>query len=233
LVNISALNKGETALNVHAKILIIALACASNVFMAKAWAAGSDRSGVYLGIGGGATRTTIDDLESGINANLIRAGFTNATTETKSNSGMYKAFIGYSFNAYFAIEGTYFNLGRFTFDSTVTPTGTLHGETKSQGGNLDIVLSYPFDEGVILFGRIGADYAKSNADLMTSGSVSIDTSSTTESSWGRHYGLGLGYEFSGHTGVRGEWEYYQIPDGTNTHTQAKVDVLAVSLYYKF
>jgi OOP family OmpA-OmpF porin len=217
----------------RAGILIAILSCVLNVLMTETCVAGSDGSGVYFGIGGGATRTTIDDLESGINAELLRAGFTSATTETNSNSGMYKAFIGYNFNQYFALEGSYFNLGKFTFDTNVTPSGTLHGETKSQGGNLDIILSYPFDEGVILFGRIGADYAKSKADLIGTGSVSINTSSTSESSWGRHFGLGLGYEFSQHTGVRGEWEYYQIPDGTNTHTQAKVDVIALSLYYRF
>jgi len=213
-------------------ILIAVLTCFLNVLMTEVCAAGSDGSGVYFGIGGGATRTTIDNLESGINSNLLQAGFTSANTETNNKGGMYKAFIGYSFNPYFGIEGTYFNLGTFTFDTSVTPTGTLHGETRTQGGNLDFILSYPID-GVILFGRIGADYAQSKADLSGTGSIGVLTSRTSENAWGRHYGIGLGYEFSGHTGVRGEWEYYQIPDGTNTHTQARVDALEVSLYYKF
>ena len=209
------------------------MTCASNLFLAPAWAAGSDGSGVYFGIGGGATRTTIDDLTSGLNQTLLRAGFTTATTDTNGHSGMYKAFIGYSFNPYFAIEGTYFNLGKFSFDANVTPTGTLHGETRSQGGNLDVILSYPFEEGWILLGRIGADYAKSEVELSGTGSVSVLNSTTSETAWGRHYGLGIGYQFNQHTGLRGEWEYYQIPDGTNTHTQAKVDVIELSLYYKF
>jgi OOP family OmpA-OmpF porin len=220
-------------MNMHAKFLIIALPCALNVFMTNVWAAGSDGSGVYLGIGGGVSRTNIDDLTSGLNQSLVRAGFTSATTDTSDKSGNYKAFLGYSFNPYFGLEATYFNLGKFTFETNVTPDGTLHGETKSQGGSLDIMLSYPFEEGFILLGRIGADYAKSKADLMGTGSVTVLNSSTTETGWGRHFGLGLGYEFSKHTGVRGEWEYLQIPDGTNTHTEVKVDVFEVSLYYKF
>src|SRR4051812_44739499 len=150
--------------------------------MTTAWAAG-DGSGVYLGIGGGVSRTNIDDLTSGLNQTLLRAGFTSASTDTSDKSGNYKAFLGYSFNPYFAIEGTYFNLGKFTFDTTVTPSGTLHGETSSQGGTLDIVLSYPFEEGYILLGRIGTDYAKSKADLMGTGSVTLLNSSTSESAW--------------------------------------------------
>ena len=114
-------------------ILIVVLTCFLNVLMTEVCAAGSDGSGVYFGIGGGATRTTIDNLESGINSNLLQAGFTSANTETNNKGGMYKAFIGYSFNPYFGIEGTYFNLGTFTFDTSVTPTGTLHGETRTQG----------------------------------------------------------------------------------------------------
>jgi OOP family OmpA-OmpF porin len=228
-----SVNKGETALDKHARIFITALAWGSILLMTPAWAAGSDGSGVYFGIGGGVARTNIDDLTSGMNQTLLRAGFTSATTDTSDKSANYKAFLGYSFNAYFGIEATYFNLGKFTFENNVTPSGTLHGETKSQGGSLDIMLSYPFEEGFILLGRIGADYAKSKAELMGTGSVTVLNSSTTETGWGRHFGLGLGYEFSKHTGVRGEWEYLQIPDGTNTHTQVTVDVFEVSLYYKF
>src|SRR4051812_10692134 len=200
--------------------------------MTEASAAESDGSGVYLGIGGGVSRTNIDDLTSGLNQTLLRSGFTSASTDTSDKSGNYKAFLGYSFNPYFAIEGTYFNLGKFTFDTTVTPSGTLHGETRSQGGSMDIILSYPFEEGYILFGRIGADYAKSKAELTGTRSVTVLTSATNETAWGRHFGLGLGYEFSKHTGVRGEWEYLQIPDGTNTHTEVKVDVFGISFYYK-
>src|SRR4051812_19845418 len=114
----------------HARILIAALIYGVNSCMTIAWAAESDGSGVYFGIGGGVSRTTIDDLTSGLNQRLLQTGFTSASTDTTDKSANYKAFFGYSFNPYFAIEGTYFNLGKFTFDTTVTPGGTLHGETK-------------------------------------------------------------------------------------------------------
>lgn len=207
------------------------LTCATVVFTAPAWPAGSDGSGVYIGAGAGASRTTLDD--AGINAALLSLGFASATTSKSETSAAYKAFIGYSFNEYIAIEGGYFNLGKFKFDSAVTPPGNLHGETSSQGFNVDAVLSYPFAQGFSVFGRAGVQNSKSRVDLTGTGSVVVLISETSETKTSWKAGLGLGYEFAQRIGVRGEWEYYRVPDGTNSSTLATVDVFGISLYYKF
>ena len=221
-------------MNTHAWMQLAVLIGATFVFAAPASAAGSDGSGVYIGVGAGASRTSIDDPSAGINAALLAAGFASSTTTSKNEtSAAYKAFIGYSFNQYFALEGGYFNLGKFKFDATVNPPGTLHGETKSQGFNIDAVLSYPVGQGFSVFGRIGIQDTRSKVDLTGTGSVSVLSSGTSETKTSWKAGLGLGYEFARGIGVRGEWEYYQIPDGTNTDTVAKADVVGISLYYKF
>ena len=211
------------------------ITCTCLVFAASARAGGFDGSGLYIGAGAGRSHASIDDRTAGVNALLLSSGFGSATTTTGKNdkSLAYKAFVGYDFNRYVALELGYFNLGKFKFDTTVAPPGTLHGETTTQGINLDAVFSYPFDNGFSVFGRIGIQQAKSKVELSGTGSVVVLTSRTSESGRGRKSGIGLGYEFAQDIGVRGEWEYYRIPDGTNTDTQAKVDVIGISLYYKF
>ena len=212
-------------------IRTVAAACAAAVWGTSALAAGADGSGIYIGAGAGASRGKIDD--GSINQSLLSLGFSNASTTKSENSTAYKAFVGYSFNRYIAIEGGYFDLGKFSFDSTVQPPGTLHGEIKASGFNLDAVLSYPFMEGFSVFARAGVQNAKSKANFSGTGSVVVvqPESSETKTDW--KAGLGLGYEFSMGIGVRGEWERYRIADGTNSGDKSNVDVFGLSIYYKF
>ena len=226
---------GGMVVNKNARMQFAFLAAATFFICAPASAAGPEGSGVYIGLGAGASRTTIDNTHVGINAAIIAAGFSSATTTTDKYGygAAYKAFAGYSFNKYVALELGYFNLGKFKFDTTTTPAGTLHAETKTQGANLDAVFSYPFDNGFSVFGRIGIQYVKSKVDLTGTGAIIVLSSSTNETGRGPKTGVGVGYEFARNMGVRGEWEYYRVPDGTNTKTVAKVDVIGLSLYYRF
>ena len=235
LIMCAWLGKGEIILKTHARMQFAVVTGAVVLFAAPAWAQGPDGQGVYIGGGAGASRTTIDDHSAGINATLLSAGFSSPRTDTSKyeHSAAYKAFIGYNFNQYVALEAGYFNLGKFKFDTTVTPAGTLHGEAKSQGANLDAVFGYPLGQGFNVFGRIGIQNTQSKVALTGAGSVNVLTSSVSETRRGWKSGIGLGYEFAKNIGVRGEWEYYRIPDGTNTDTVAKVDVVGVSLYYRF
>ena len=212
-------------------ICTAAATCITAVWGPPALAAGSDGSGIYIGVGAGASRGKIDD--GSINQSLQSLGFSSASTTKSENSTAYKAFVGYSFNRYIAVEGGYFDLGKFKFDSTVQPPGTLHGEIKASGFNLDAVLSYPFTEGFSVFARAGVQNAKSKANFSGTGSVLVlqPESSETKTDW--KAGLGLGYEFSQGIGVRGEWERYRISDGTNSGDKSNVDVFGLSLYYKF
>jgi OmpA-OmpF porin, OOP family len=214
-----------------ARIQPAVLMCATIAFAGSAWAADPDGSGVYVGAGAGASRASIDT--SGINASLLSLGFASANTSTTENSVAYKAFVGYSFNRYIAVEGGYFNLGTFKFDSTVTPPGTLNGEVKTSGFNLDAVLSYPFAQGFSVFGRLGVQNAKTKVNFSGTGSVLVTTPETSETKTGWDAGLGVGYEFAKGIGLRGEWELYRVPDGTNTGNTADVNVFGISIYYKF
>lgn len=213
------------------RIQTVALTCAAALWAGSALAAGSDGSGLYIGVGGGVSHGNIDDGR--VNQQLLDAGFSNPSTTGSENSFAYKGFVGYSFNRYIAVEGGYFNLGKFKFDSTVSGPGTLHQEIKSSGWNVDAVLSYPFAQGFSVFARAGVQNAKSKANYSATGSVRLveTDDSETKTSW--KGGLGVGYEFSQRIGLRGEWERYHIADGTEHDHKFNVDVFGLSVYYKF
>jgi OOP family OmpA-OmpF porin len=211
---------------------LTALAFVTASLTGSAWAAGNaDGSGFYIGLGAGASSAKIDS--GSINSDLQSLGFSSATTSTDEGSVAYKAFAGYSFNKYIAIEGGYFDLGTFKFNSTVTPPGTLNGEIKSSGFNLGAVLSYPFGQGFSVFGRVGVQNAKTKVNYTSTGSVLVinPESSETKTNWDA--GLGLGYQFANGIGVRAEWERYRVPDGTNTDNTSNVDLFGISVVYKF
>jgi OOP family OmpA-OmpF porin len=223
--------RGVMTMTTGVGIQTVALTCAAALWAGSALAAGSDGSGLYLGVGAGLSHGKIDDGR--VNQQLRDAGFSSATTTHSENSAAYKAFVGYSFNSYIAVEGGYFYLGKFKFDSTVAGPGTLHQEIKSSGFNIDAVLSYPLAQGFSVFARAGVQNAKSKANYSATGSVHLNETDDSETKTSWKGGLGVGYEFSQRIGVRGEWERYRIADGTEHDHKFNVDVFGLSVYYKF
>ena len=211
--------------------LILGFVLATVTWTQVARAAGSDGTGFYVGGGAGVSRAKIDS--AAINSSLLSIGAATASTKKDENSAAYKVFVGYAFNRYIAVEGGYFDLGTFKIDSTISPPGTLHGEIKPRGVNVDAVLSYPFADGFSVFVRGGVQNTKTKATFSGSGSLVVTTpeSSETKTSW--KAGLGAGYEFSSGVGLRAEWERYRVPDGSKSNQKADVDVFGLSLYYKF
>src|SRR5665647_3765154 len=116
--------------NASGKLSLIALAVLASSF------AMADDSGWYAGANVGRSSAKIDDAR-------ISSGFTSATITDDDRSSGYKIFGGYQFNQYFAVEGGYFDLGNFGFHATTVPTGTLSGNIKLKGLNLDLVGTLP------------------------------------------------------------------------------------------
>jgi OOP family OmpA-OmpF porin len=214
-----------------ARFQLAVLMSAAAVFAGSAAAASPDGSGVYLGIGAGVGHASID--QTNINNELLSAGFTPVSTSTDENSVAYKLFLGYSFNRYIAVEGGYFNLGKFSADSTVT-VGTASEQIKTYGFNLDAVASLPLTQTFSIFGRGGVQNAKTTVDRSSTGSVAVLVPQSSESKTSWDAGAGVAFEFAnGKVGVRVEWELYHVPDGTNTNNMSNVNVFGVSVYSKF
>jgi OOP family OmpA-OmpF porin len=212
---------------------VLALALAAIAAAASPAAMAAEQTGIwYLGIGAGQSRAKIED--SGINAVLSGTGATAAATVKNEHSFEYKAFVGYQFNRYFAVEGGYFNLGKFSFDSTTAPPGTLHGDLKnSYGLNVDALGMLPIvADRFSLFGRVGVQSSKTS-DLFTgtgAGAVPVNPA-PSKNLTNYKAGVGMEFDFTRNVGLRGEWERYRISDGFSG--RMNVDVFSASLLYKF
>ena len=106
----------------------------------------ADDSGWYGGINVGQSRAKIDDTR--ITSSLLGGGFTTPSITDDNRDTGYKIFGGYQINKNFALEGGYFNLGKFGYTATMAaPTaGTLNGNIKLQGLNLDVVGTLPITD---------------------------------------------------------------------------------------
>src|SRR5450759_3622892 len=157
----------------------------------------ADDSGWYGGVNIGRSRAKIDDPK--ITSILLGAGLnTTSITEDNRDTG-YKLFGGYKFNRNFAVEGGYFDLGRFSFianTATTVPAGTLSGDIKLRGLNLDAVGILPFTEKFSAFGRAGLNYAEARDSFTGTGLVNVLNPNPSKRDTNYKFGLGVQYDFT-------------------------------------
>ena len=186
-------------------------------------------SGWYLGANLGQSTAKIDDVR--ITSGLLGAGFTTTSIKDGNKDLGFKLFAGYQFNKYLALEGGFFDLGKFDFTAVTLPAGTLNGQTKLKGGNFDLVLSLPFTEKFSGFTRVGANYAETKDTFVGTGSVNVLDPNPSASGTNVKFGFGLQYDFTKSFGMRAEAERYRIDDvGGN---KGDVDLLSVGVLVRF
>ncbi|MCX5877385.1 MAG: outer membrane beta-barrel protein [Deltaproteobacteria bacterium] len=197
--------------------------------IATPFAKADDSSGVYVGGNIGQSRARID--EDRITNALTGAGFTTTGFEDDNHDLGFKLFGGYQFNKYLAVEGGYFDLGKFDFTSTGVPTGTLSGNIKVRGVNLDVVGILPITEKFSAFGRVGANYAKTEDSFVGGGSLTALNPNPTKRDTNYKFGLGLQYAFNDALAMRAEAERYRINDAVGN--DGDIDLISVGLVYRF
>lgn len=119
-----------------------------------------------------------------------------------SKGTSYKLYGGYSFTPNVALEAGYADLGKLSGDT---------GSTKGRGPFIDVVGKMPLANDFSALGRIGVF----NGKLSSNG----NGVSTSNSSTNPKYGLGLQYDLSKTSAIRGEWERYRFK-ASDTHTNA-------------
>ena len=154
---------------------------------------------------------------------------TSSTTDPKDTA--YKLFSGYQFNRYVAVEGGYFNLGKNSFRATTSPAGTLAGETKAQGINLDLVGTLPLTDNFSLLGRVGAHHTWSKSTYSGTGAAAGVIGNSKRNGSDYKVGLGMQYEFNPSVWLRGDVERYRVKDAVGR--RANVDMITVSLVFPF
>jgi len=188
-------------------------------------------SGGYIGLGVGLSQANIAD-------NRIRSqlqgswGLTMTTIDDDDRDVGYKLYGGYKFNKNFAVEGGYFNLGKFGFTAnTTTPGSSFTGTAKFQGLNLDLVGILPFTEKFSAFGRAGFIYAEAKDTFSGTGAVTVNNPNPEKKEGSYKYGLGLQYDLTRSLGLRAEWERYRVNDAVGN--KGDISMFLVGLVYTF
>lgn len=205
------------------------ITCLFGVAAVSSPPAAATQDGWYGGISIGRSEASIS--EERIRAELTAAGRTMTSIDEDHQDIGWKLFGGMKFNKHFALEGGYFNLGKFGFTATTSPTGTYTGSAKVQGVNLDAVGILPITEKISAFGRAGLIYAEVKDTFSGTGGVVVSNSNPKKSDGNFKYGFGVQYDFTPRLGLRGEWERYRVNDAVGN--TGDIDMLLVGLVYTF
>ena len=186
-------------------------------------------AGWYAGINAGQSRAKIDDRR--IIGGLLAGGFTTTSIEDDDRDAGFKVFGGYRINRNFALEGGYFDLGKFGFKAVTLPPGVLSGRIKVKGLNLDLVGSLPITDRFSAFARVGVNHAQARDTFAGTGAVHVFNTSPSKRDTNLKVGLGLQYAFTEALAVRAEVERYRINDAVGN--KGDIDLVSVGLVYSF
>jgi len=188
----------------------------------------TDDSGWYLGGNVGQSRARLDE-QSIVNA--VTPGFSNEiVSEDKIDLG-YKLYAGYEFNRNWSLEGGYFDLGEFNFNSATTPAGALDTNMKIRGFNLDLLGRAHFTERFSAFASLGVNYALTQDTFTGSGAAIGFGGKLSERQANPKAGVGLEYAFTDSFSMRLQAERYRINDAV-VHKN-NVDLYSVGFVYHF
>nr|WP_315212367.1 OmpA family protein [uncultured Duganella sp.] len=205
-------------------MLSIQVAQAEDTFINPEWA----NSAWYIGAGIGRSRGSIDQDRLARSLSANGAAVTAFSTDERDTG--YKLFVGKQLNRYLALELGYFDLGKFSFDSTTSGNGAFNGEAGFRGANLDLLAQLPLGERLSLLGRVGANYAKASTHFSGNRLNAVTGPNPSERKLNAKAGLGLEYKLSEALALRGEVERYRVNDAVGN--RGDVDLLSVSLVYK-
>jgi OOP family OmpA-OmpF porin len=186
-------------------------------------------SGWYLGLNVGQSRAKIDDTR--IISGLAGSGLNATYLQDHDKDTGFKVFGGYEFNKWFSLEGGYFGLGKMGYTAHTYQPGTLEGQLKLNGINLDAVLNVPLNKKFSLFGRVGVIYADAKDTFTGTGAVVVVNPSPSEKATNYKYGGGLQYDFTKSVGMRAEYERYRINDAITN--KGDLDLASIGLLVRF
>jgi OOP family OmpA-OmpF porin len=182
-------------------------------------------NGPYIG---GNVGRAYADFEHAPMVTAPPASVTSIGDEDRDTS--YKLYGGYQFNRNFALEGGYFDLGRYNYGYAATG-GAFNGNSRYQGLNLDLVGTLPITNSFSAFARVGATYTRARSSYSSAGTAAIAGTSRNDNEFSGKVGLGLEYAFNPKLSVRGEVERYRVSDPIRN--RGYIDVASVGLVYRF
>jgi OOP family OmpA-OmpF porin len=137
----------------------------------------------------------------------------------------------YQFNRNIAIEAGYSDVGKFSFNANTAPAGTLNGQLRLRGLNLDLVGTLPLGDRWSVLGRVGAQAAQTRDAFSSTGAVAVLNPNPSKREINYKFGAGLQYAFSRDFMMRLEAERYRVNDAVGNH--GGVNVASLSLVFPF
>ncbi|HTE41795.1 MAG TPA: OmpA family protein [Steroidobacteraceae bacterium] len=207
---------------------VLALASLTGLASAPSFAADTysaeDTSFPYIGLGFGQSWVNFDEHEVALR--VLPNGSVATTDKTEF---AFKVFGGYQLNRFMAIEGGYFHLGEFDYESTPTTVGTLRGAARMEGVNLDLIGMLPLSTSWSLIGRVGGHYTETHDKFKGLQSATVSAIEPRHSELNHKYGAGI--QYSGPLIVRLEGERYRVDEALST--RGNVDVITLSFAIPF
>ncbi|MDB5859083.1 MAG: ompA-like transrane domain protein [Ramlibacter sp.] len=189
------------------------------------------QAGWYGGASVGRSAATIDNER--ITNGLATQGLSTTGIDDRDRDTGYKLYGGYQLNPYFGMQGGWFDLGTMGYTATTSPPGTLTGDVRLQGVNLDLVGSLPVTDRFSLLGTVGVAYARARGTFSSTGAVRMPYASTGTNE--RHadlkFGAGVAWRFTDAWEMRAEAERFRVRDSVGN--RGHVDLLSVGLVYRF
>jgi OOP family OmpA-OmpF porin len=189
----------------------------------------AEDSGWIVGMSAGQSKARIDDQK--ISDQLLGAGYTTTSINDFNLDTGVKLFGGYQFNKYFALEGGYFDLGKFGYTATTVPAGVLNGNIELKGLNFDTVGVWPMTEKFALLGRLGLNYTQARDNFSGTGVIVVTNPNVSTNTFNLKAGLGIQYSLVESVNLRGEWERYRINDAVGD--RGDIDMLSIGVVVMF
>jgi len=181
----------------------------------------SSQTGIYVGLGAGVVNGRFEEANFAAPAGMAR------TEKTHEAGG--KGIVGFRFHRHFAVEGGYYNFGKF--ESTYQGGGlTGQAVAKIDGWNLSALGVMPIGPNFSGFGRVGA--FNSEVDTTVSGTVPAGLMNTSKRSTQLTWGLGGQWDINSRWALRGEYENFGKAGDASTG-QLRLDMWSASALYKF
>lgn len=205
-------------------------------------------AGWYGGLGVGNSKTD-KELVRNRESTVVNATVSGSTFDDHDIA--LKAFGGYRFNPWLAVEVNYADLGEsrlVTTIATTNPTSSgVAALTRSISGfGADVVVSAPLGDRASIFGRVGAVRSRLEARTALSGNIVFtngDTSqrerTVTQTETVARYGLGFDWMLGPNLGLRAEYERWTNVGkkfeigGSGTTGEADTDYYGVGFLYRF
>ena len=192
--------------------------------MAASAAAGADAQnrGAYTGVSVGQSDVKFGDF------GLSGLAVSESRDETDT---AYKLLAGYRLHRYFAVEGGYTNLGKFT-DTFSGAGGTATVTAKAAGFHLDAVALLPRDQWD-LFAKLGAVHSTTKTSFSASGALPVPADDAKKTEWNFKWGFGAEYRFSRRLSWRAEYELVKSVGDPETTGESDVKMVSVGLVLRF